>query len=149
MSKNEVVECEEVVSEETKTNEDVKVDIREDLDDIVQLARFKEIKNKYGVRHPYIVTFFNGEEIEFADTDGLYDLIQSYRKCGMQGYIKFKKLVEEPKTNEDGVIDGKYICMKYIFEDGSTYRLFVKNPSSKKIIDNYYAFYKKQQAERK
>ena len=151
MSKNEVVQNEEIVSVETSGTEtpEIKVEIRADLNKIVKMARFEEVKSKFGVRHPYFVTFFNGEKVEFVDTDGLYDLIMSYKKCGMNDFLSSKALVEEPKLNDEGVVVGTYICMRYVFADGSIYRLFTKNYSANKIIENYYAFYKRQQIEAK
>lgn len=140
-NKNEVVEKEIVDVEETALAES-ELEIREDLNDLVTSAKFEEVKSKYGVRHPYFVTLFNGVKIEFDDTDGLYDLLNSYRMCGQKGYVKSKALVEELKLNDEGVAVRKYICMKYVFEDGSTYRLFPKKFVSNKVIDNYYNFYK-------
>ena len=152
MEKNEVVksevkENEEIYMGETSEAVESKVEVSLDLKEIVKLARFEEVKSKYGVRHPYIVTFFNDEKVEFSDPDGFYDLLLSYQKCGIKDYIKSKQLVEEVKTTEDG--ETRYICMKYVLSDGSVYRLFTRKFSSNKIIYNYYAFYKKQQAEKK
>lgn len=147
MEKNEVVMNEEFYSQESTESTEAKIEVSLDLKEIVKLARFEEIKSKYGVRHPYFVTFFNDEKVEFADPDGLYDLLMSYQKCGIKGYIKSKQLVEEVKTTEEG--ETRYICMKYTLTDGSVYRLFTRKFSSNKIIYNYYAFYKKQQAEKK
>ena len=141
MTKNEVVKEEFAEVEETALPQEELV-IREDLDKIVAQSRFKEVKNKYGVRHPYIVTLFNGVDIEFEDTDGFFDLLTSYRNCGQKGYVQSKALVEELKLNDEGVAVRKYICMKYVLEDGSVYRLFPKKYVSNKVIDNYYNFYK-------
>ena len=79
---------------------EVKVDlvVREDLNSIVKNIRFKNIKNKYGSRAVCIVTLFNDVEIEFKDSDGLYDLFDSYVKCGVTDFIAKKELVEDLQT---------------------------------------------------
>ena len=137
MGKNEVVTEEIATVETSEAVEKVEIEIRTDLNKIVKLARFENIKTKYGSRHPYIVTFFNDEKVEFADTEGFYDLLMSYKKCGKTDFVKSKALVEELRTNDEGEVIGKYVCMKYVLSDDSVYRLFVKNFSSNKIIDNY------------
>ena len=121
-----------------------KIVVREDLNDIVKNIGFKTIKNsKYGDRHVCNVTLFNDEVIEFRDSDGLYDLFQSYVKCGIKDFIKSRELVEEVKTNDEGESESTYICVKYTLNDDSVYRLFVSRFNSNKIINNYYNLYKK------
>ncbi len=127
-----------------------KIVVREDLNEMVKNIGFKTIKNtKFGDRHVCIVTLFNGEEIEFKDSDGLYEICNSFIKCGLEvkDYIKSKVLVEELKKDENDEVVGKYVCVKYTLktDDGyRDYRLFVAKFSSLIIIDNYYKLYKKQ-----
>ena len=141
MSRNEVVEEEVKVEENLQEN----VTARVDLNKIVSLARFEEIKNKYGVRHPFMVTFFNGKKLEFVDKDGLYDLLASYKDCGMnvKDLIKFRGLVEEQKINEFNEVEKTYICYKFEFNDGTVYRMFARYYSNNQIIKNYFDFYNK------
>lgn len=146
MSENEVVEnVDEItlVEDTTDVSKEQEITIREDLNKIVLTAKFEEVKSKFGTRHPFYVTFFNKEKVEFADPEGLYDLLMSYVKCGIKDYVKFKGLVEEPKLDDAGNTVGTYICMKYELEDGSIYRLFTRQYSANKIINNYYNLFNK------
>lgn len=138
MSKNEVVEN---VDEKINTSEEVK--IREDLNSIVDEIRFRTIKSKYGDRHVCILKIKNkGPEIEFKDSDGLFELFQSYVATGDEDFLKSKTLVEEEKKDEEGNVTGTYICIKYELKDGSVYRLFTTKFLSNKIIINYYNKFK-------
>lgn len=124
-------------------NEELKV--REDLNKIFVGAKFKVIENKYGKRVVCNVTLFNNEVIEFKDSDGVFELFQSYLKSGQKDFIESTKLVEEiTKENEDKE-PRLYICLLYTLKDGSKYRLFPTKFISNKIIDNYYNLYKLQQ----
>ena len=124
-------------------NEELK--IREDLNKIFVGAKFKVIENKYGKRVVCNVTLFNNEVIEFKDSDGVFELFQSYLKSGQKDFIESTKLVEEiTKENEDKE-PRLYICLLYTLKDGSKYRLFPTKFISNKIIDNYYNLYKLQQ----
>ena len=135
---NEVINS-EIVSEPETT---LDASVREDLNCIVKNAKFEEVKTKYGTRYPFYVTLFNDTKLEFTDSDGLCELLLSYKNCGKKDFIKFKGLVEEVKLNEEGKVEKKYICFKYVLSDDTTYRLFARKYSYNKIIDNYYENYK-------
>ena len=124
-----------------------KLVVRKDLNEIVKNINFKKIKNKFGERNVCNVTLFNDEIIEFKDSENLYELFQSYIKCGETDFIKSKELVEEIKTDDEGNEVSTYICVKYTLTDDSIYRLFVTKYNSNKIIDNYYKLYKVKKAE--
>lgn len=119
--------------------------IREDLNEMVKDIKFKHIETKYGVRNVVNVILFNGEIIEFKDSEGVYEVFQSYIKCGEKDFIKSKKLVEEFKKDEEGNVDGTYICVLYELTDETKYRLFVSKFTSVKILNNYYNLFKKNQ----
>ena len=138
MEKNEVVKN-DVVNDTTN-----KIEVREDLNNIVKLIKFETIKNKYGTCHPLMVTLFNDVKVEFSDKDDIYSLFKSYSDSGEKDFIKSKKLVEEIREDEEGQVLGTYFCVKYELRDGSVYRLFTKNFTSNKAIENYYNLYKKQ-----
>lgn len=123
--------------------------IREDLNDIVKNIGFKHIENKFGERNVCLVKLFNDKVIEFKDSDGTAEVLQSYADLGEKDYIESKKLVEELKTDEEGNNVGNYICVKYSLKDGSVYRLFASKFTSNKVIDNYYTLYKKLQKNEK
>lgn len=122
-----------------------KIVVREDLNCIVAEngIKFKTIRNKFGERHVCEVTLFNGETIEFKDSEGLFELFQSYVKCGETDFIKSKELVEELKTDDEGASVGTYICVKYVLKNEKVYRLFTTKFTSNDIIENYYGLYKK------
>lgn len=118
-----------------------KIVVREDLNDIVKAINLKKIKNKFGERNVCVVTLFNDEVVEFKDNENLYELFQSYMKCGETDFIKSKELVEELRKDEENNVIGSYICVRYTLKDDSVYRLFVSKFNSNKIIDNYYKLY--------
>lgn len=122
-------------------NEELK--IREDLNSIVRDIKFKKIENKFGTRYVCNVTLFNNEVIEFKDSDGVFDLFNSYHKCGETNFIKSKKLVDEISEAKDDKEARVYTCVLFELNDGSKYRLFPTKFVSNKIIDNYYNLYKK------
>lgn len=123
------------------------IKVRKDLNEIVKSIGFVTIKNtRYGDRHVCNVKLFNDKVIEYRDTENLYDLFQSYTELYGADFIKSKELVEELKTDENGQVVGKYICVKYIIADDEgehVYRMFASNFNSNTIIDNYYKLYKK------
>ena len=123
--------------------EEVKFEIRKDLNEIVKEIRLKKIKTKYSERNVCLVTLFNDEVIEFSDKEKIYELFQSYVKCGETDFIKSKELVEEYKLDDEGSTIGTYVCVKYTLNDEGVYRLFVSNFNSLKMLDNYYKLYKK------
>ena len=74
------------------------VKIREDLNNIVKDIKFGLVKTRYNERKVCSVSVFNGDTIEFSDTEGLYDMIATHKKLGMD-CIKSKQLVEELVKN--------------------------------------------------
>ena len=56
--------------------------IREDLNEMVKEIGFRHIETKFGARNVVNVVLFNGEIVEFKDSDGVYEVCQSYLKCG-------------------------------------------------------------------
>lgn len=133
------------------------VKVREDLNDMVQKISLNQEQTRYGTRSTCTVKLFNNETIAFADNEGLYELLMSYKKSGQTGYLKSIKLVEELKTGKVDVADGgddddttTYICVLYELADGTKYRLFPsRRYVARKIIDNYYNLFKKQKQQNK
>lgn len=138
-------------------NENLNVKVREDLNDMVSDISFKKIKTRYNERKVTQVTLFNGEVIEFKDSEGLYDLFMSYRNIGETDFIKSKRLVEETRSTAVDITDdqvdestGTYICVLFELKNGKIYRLFPSRKfTDRGIIDNYYNLFKKKQAEQK
>lgn len=122
------------------------IKVRENLNDMVKKIELKRISNKYGDRDICKVTLFNNEVIEFKDKDGLYDLIASYKKCGITDAVVSCRLVEEVKTDDVGEQLSKFVCVAYTLKDGSIYRMFVSKFASLKIIDNYWGLFVSQNA---
>lgn len=144
MSKNEVVEeTKKIDSVETSESlNESQVKIVNILDDVVKLAKFTDVKTKYGLRHPFILTLkTNDVKIEFDDKEGFYDYLMAFKNCGEKDYVKSKHLVEEAKYNEEGQIERTFICIRYELSDGSIVRLFPKQFNANKIIKKYYDFY--------
>ena len=71
---------------------------REDLDKIVKDIKFGVVKTRFNERKVCVVTMFNNDTIEFSDNEGLYDLIFTYKKLGLN-CVKTQKLVEEIQKN--------------------------------------------------
>lgn len=131
---------EKVVNEKVNESE---FKIRKDLNEIVKKIKLLPIKTNFGTRNVCNVVLFNDVTVEFKDTDNLVQLFQSYVDKGETDFIKSKELVDEYKKDEEGVIVGTYICVRYTLNDGAVYRLFARHFSSNKLIDNYYDLYKK------
>jgi len=121
------------------------LEIRKDLNEMVESMGFKTIKNRYGFRYPYIVKLWNGVEIEFKDDANIRKLFQSYADMGEADFIKSKGLVDELKQDDEGQVESRYTCVKYELKDGSVVRMFpVQRFNDVIIIDNYYNLFKKQ-----
>ncbi len=135
---------------ENEVKKEAKVKVRADLGKMVKSIKLRSETNKYGERAVCIVTLFNNETIQFNDTDGVYDLLKSYKLSGEQGYIKSMELVECVKNGEVDLLDfvaeddtSTYICVLFTLSDGSSYRLFpAKKFVARKMIDNYYKQWK-------
>ena len=119
------------------------LEIRKDLNEMVKSAGFKQVKNRYGVRYPYIVTLFNGVEIEFKDDANIRKMFQSYADMGETDFIKSKALVDELKQDEEGQVEKRYTCIKYELKDGRIVRLFPVQLNDNVTIDNYYYLFQK------
>ena len=119
--------------------------IREDLNDMVKEIGFRHIETKFGSRNVVIVKLFNDEIIEFKDSDGVYEVCQSYVKCGIKDFIKSRRLVEDFKKDDDENIIGTYVCVLYELADGTKYRFFASKFTSLKVLDNYYMLFKSKQ----
>lgn len=126
--------------------------VRTDLNEMVKNIQLKKVKTRYNESNVCEVTLFNNEVIEFKDSEGLYDLLSSFRKSGkFENLIKSRKLVEEEKNDAviDGVVDeqtGTYVCVLYELSTGRSFRLFLNRPYiDKLVIDNYYDLWKSQQ----
>jgi len=128
--------------ENTENKAVVTAKIREDLERIVKDIKFGLLKTKYGERKLCTVTVFNGDTIDFVDTEGLYDMIATYKKLGLP-CVASKKLVEEmPKNPSDETKDGTYVCVLVTLVDGKEFRLFPSRRADKVRIDAYYTAYK-------
>lgn len=123
-----------------------KIEIRKDLNEIVKKIGFGTVKSNYSTRHPLRVILEDGTSqgkiLEFRDSDGVYDAVQSYQSLGVTDFIKSKELVEETSVDEDGTVTGKYICVKYELVDGNIFRFFPSRTQNI-IIENLYKLYKK------
>lgn len=138
--------------------EEKKTNVRKDLNDMVSKIEFGAVKGRYGVNYVATVTLFNGETIEFMDTNGgVYALLDSYRKCGITDFLVAKKLVEEEYSSTADITsdevdesNGTYICVEFTLKDGTKQRLFPRRKyTDRKIIDNYYGLFKSQQKAQK
>lgn len=116
---------------------------KEDLSEMVKSMGFKRVKSRYGERFPYLVKLFNDVEIEFIDDGDIRKLFQSYADTTGSDFMKSKKLVLEEKFDDEGNVEKEYICIKYVLNDGSEYRLFPKYFNNGVVIQNYYQFFKK------
>lgn len=133
------------------------LEIRKDLNDMATSIEFKKIKTKYNERNVAVVTLFNGEVVEFKDTEGLYDLFNSFRKIGKKDFLVSKKLVEELRSSSEDVssdeVDeatGTYVCVLFELANGKKYRLFpARKFVDREIIDNYYWLFKEKQKQAK
>lgn len=143
---------------EKKKMEEKKTNVRKDLNEMVTKIEFGAVKGRYGVNYIATVTLFNGETIEFIDNNGgVYALLDSYHKCGIDGFLVSKKLVEEEyqstsdiTSDEVGESNGTYICVEFALKDGSKQRLFPRRKYvDRKIIDNYYTLFKATQKAQK
>ena len=115
---------------------------REDLDKIVKDIKFGVVKTRFNERKVCVVTMFNNDTIEFSDNEGLYDLIFTYKKLGLN-CIKTQKLVEEIQKNpSDENKEPLYICVLITLEDGKEFRLFPTRRADKLRIEAYYTAYK-------
>ena len=123
-----------------------KIEVRNDLNEIVKSINFVEVKSSYGTRHPLRIRLDDGtaqgKSLEIRDKDGVYDAIQSYVTLGEKDFIKSKQLIEETKVDEEGNESSKYVCIKYELNDGNVFRFFPERPQLI-VIDNLYKLYKK------
>ena len=125
------------------------IEIRKDLNNIVKEIKLKLNKTRYSERKLCEVKVFNGDTIDFADTEGLYDMVSTYKKLGIE-CVKDKKLVEEIQKNPtDEEKAPTYVCLLFTLVDGSEFRLFPSRRADKLRIEAYYQAYKKANSEKK
>lgn len=118
------------------------IKIREDLNNIVKGIKFGLVKTRYNERKVCAVTMYNGDVVEFADTEGLYDMILTHKKLGLE-CVKTTKLVEEIQKNPtDEVKNPTFVCVLVTLFDGTEFRLFPNKRADKLRIDAYYTAYK-------
>lgn len=123
--------------------------IREDLNSIVSKFNFVTNRTRYGENILLKITFFNDEVLTISDKDGIYKLIQSYKRLNNGKILKSVKLVEEYKTGDVGLLEDDenksdtYISIVFEFNDGEKYRMFFSRRADLKIVDNYYKEFKK------
>ena len=133
--------------------------IRTDLNDMVTNIELKKISTRYNSRNVAIVTLYNGETLEFKDSEGLHDLFMAFRKTGHKDFIKTKELIEAESTGSDDIADVEseqlnantktYICVLYTLANDEKYRLFPSGRFVRKMIDLYYDKFKEQQKQEK
>lgn len=117
--------------------------VREDLHDMVKSINFRTIPFKTGERHVVDVTLYNGKVIEFRDDKDLFGICMSFKDVGETNFIKSKRLAEELIVNDDGEINGTYICVRYELINDIKAVLFPSDSHSTRIkIDNYYKHFK-------
>ena len=119
------------------------LEIRSGLNEMVKSMGFRTVKTRYGVKYPYIVTLFNGTEIEFRDDANIRKMFQSYADMGETDFIKSKALVDEIKQDEEGQVEKRYTCVKYELKDGRIVRMFPVQLNDNVIIDNYFYLFEK------
>ena len=125
-----------------------KIKVREDLNDIVKDIKFGLLKTRYNERKVCTLTVFNGDTIEFSDTEGIYDMILTHKKLGLE-CIKSTKLVEDIQKNPtDEDKDPLFVCVLVTLVDGKEFRLFPSRRADRVRIDAYYNA-KKQMATKK
>ncbi len=138
---------EKIMKVEEKQNQ--KSIIREDLNSIVSKFNFVTNRTRYGENILLKITFFNNEVLTISDKDGIYKLIQSYKRLNNGKILKSVKLVEEYKTGDVGLLEDDenksdtYISIVFEFNDGEKYRMFFSRRADLKIVDNYYKEFKK------
>lgn len=119
------------------------INLRKDLGIIVKDIKFGLLKTRYSERKICSVTMFNNDVVEFADTEGIYDMILTYKKLGLD-CVKSSSLVEEVQKNpSDEEKNPVYVCVLVTLFDGQEFRLFPSRRADKIRIDAYYTAYKK------
>lgn len=126
--------------------------VRENLNDMVTSIGFKVSKKRWGTSLSCDVKLFNNEVISISgpETKNLFDLLNSYFKCGKTDIVVSKKLVEEVKSTDVDSVDGSaenenktYICVLYELKNGKKYRLFLSRWEDNDILNNYYELFMK------
>lgn len=113
------------------------IKVRTNLNEIVKEIALKKVKTRYAEHKICEVKFKNNEVVEFADTEGLYDLNTSYKRAGKDAF-KTVKLVEEIQAVVEDEKDPKYICVAFECINGETYRLFPSKRTDKARINLFY-----------
>ena len=133
---------ENLVEEVEETEVEKEVQTREvDMTKMIVSSKFVVQNSKYGTRVTLKVKLFNGEEIDFSDKNGVYDVLNSYKKIGATNYIKSRKLVKVETLDEEGNVTKRYIAIRYIFQDENGENICLLFPSkfaSNVCLENYY-----------
>ena len=132
-------------------NVEKKLEVREDLNDIVTSIVLKRLDTKYGTRTYCDVLLLNNVKIVFNDKSGLYDYLSTLKACGrdVKEEIVSRKLVDEIKLDDEGKPQSVYSCVKYVLKDGTTFVLFADKYIDNKRIDLVYNQYKEQKKQAK
>lgn len=123
--------------------EEKEIKIREDLKNITKDIKFGFEKDRFGNEKKVCsIILFNNDTITIPDTEGICDIISTYKKLGKE-IIANISLVEEIRKNpteEDK--DPTYMCVLTTLLDGSEFRLFPKGRADKIRLNAYYEAYK-------
>lgn len=123
--------------------EDLKV--RKDINEIVKKIELSIVKTKKFTRPVCVVTLFNDTTIEFADKDGLGELVKVYIANGIKDFLISKKLVEDFAYEGEGESKtpvNTYVAVRYELKNGQTFNMFPSKRAGGAIIDVYYDVYK-------
>lgn len=132
-------------------NVEKKLNVREDLNEIVTSIVLKKLDTKYGVRTYCDVTLLNNVKIVFNDKSGLYDYLSTLKACGrdVNNEIVSRKLVDEIKLDDEGKPQSVYSCIKYVMKDDTTFVLFADKYIDNKRIELVYNQYQEQKNKQK
>lgn len=119
------------------------VKIREDLNNMVKKIEFGIEKTRYGnTRKVCSIVLFNGDTITINDSEGICDMISTFKKLGKE-LIGSKQLVEEVQKNPtDENKDPTYMCVLVKLVDGQEFRLFPSNRADRIRLNAYYDAFK-------
>lgn len=120
------------------------IKVREDLNNIVKKIEFGLEQTRYGSKRKICsIQLFNGDRVIIADTEGICDMISTFKKLGKE-LIGSKQLVEEVQKNPTGEDkELTYMCVLVKLLDGQEFRLFPSNRADKIRLNAYYEAYKK------
>lgn len=123
--------------------EEKEIKIREDLNNIAKYIKFGIEKNRYGnERKVCSIVLFNDDTITIADTEGICDIISTFKKLGKECLASIKLVEEIRKNPTDEDKDPTYMCVLVTMLDGSEFRLFPAGRADKIRLNAYYDVYK-------